>query len=117
MSFKYRPSKAKAREFAHLMDDIDQFCAANGIEHSKTSNSYYFIIDGQRYRVSNHTIAASNAGAYNELGEKIRDKYHEGGEESDVIYITAGKTRIIEIYNDLKAGYKLDKRGRRLSKN
>lgn len=113
MRFKYRPSKTKAREFAQEMDRIDQFCSENGIDHSRTSDSYYFMIDGQKYRVSNHTVAASNAGAYNDLGEKIRDKYHEGGEESDTIYITAGKTRIIEIYNDLKAGYKLDRRGRR----
>lgn len=29
------------------------------------------------------------------------------------VYIHAGKTRIIEIYNDLKAGYQLDGRGNR----
>jgi hypothetical protein len=53
-------------------------------------------------------------GAYNEFGEQIREKYHENKESDDVIYITAGKTRIIEIYNDLKAGHKLDRRGNRI---
>lgn len=113
MSFRYKPSRKKAREFAQTMDKIALFCSENGIEQSKTSDSYYFMINGQKYRVSNHTVAASNAKAYNFLGEKLREEYHKGGEDDDTIYITAGKTRIIEIYNDLKAGYKLDKRGNR----
>ena len=96
------------------MNEIDNFCRENAIDHSKSSDSYYFTIDGQRYRVSNHTIAASNRGAYNEFGEQIREKYHENKEDDDVIYITAGKTRIIEIYTDLKNGYKLDRRGNRI---
>ena len=36
--------------------------------------------------------------------------YHEAGEKG-MICITAGKTRIIEIYNDLEAGHALDRRG------
>lgn len=113
MRFKYRPSRTQARYFAQTMDQIDEFCRENGIDRSLTSDSYYFTIDGQKYRVSNHTVAASNRGAFNDQGEKIREKYHEGGEEEGTIYITAGKTRIIDIYNDLKAGYKLDRRGNR----
>lgn len=111
---KFKPSKTKAREFAQKMNEIDDFCRDNAIERSKSSDSYYFTIDGQSYRVSNHTIAASNRGAYNEFGEQIREKYHGNKEDDDVIYITAGKTRIIEIYTDLKNGYKLDRRGNRI---
>lgn len=32
-----------------------------------------------------------------------------------MICITAGKTRIMDIYSDLEAGYKLDRRGNRLN--
>ena len=111
---RFKPSRSQARAFAQKMDEIDNFCRKNAIDHSKSSDSYYFTIDGQNYRVSNHTIAASNRGAYNEFGEQIREKYHGNKEDDDVIYITAGKTRIIEIYNDLKAGHKLDRRGNRI---
>lgn len=111
---RFKPSKSKAREFAAKMNEIDDFCRENAIVRSKSSDSYYFTIDGQNYRVSNHTIAASNRGAYGEFGEQIREKYHPDKEENDIIYITAGKTRIIDIYNDLKNGYKLDRRGNRI---
>ena len=37
--------------------------------------------------------------------------YHEDGRRDDTIYIHASKTRIIEIYNNLKDGKKLDGRG------
>ena len=111
---KFKPSKTKAREFAAKMNEIDDFCRENAIERSKSSDSYYFTLNGQKYRVSNHTIATSNRGAYNEFGEKIREKYHSDKEEDDTVYITAGKTRIIEIYTDLKNGYKLDRRGNRI---
>ena len=110
---RYKPSKAEAQEFAAKMKEIDEFCEKNNITASFSKDSYYFSINGQRYRVSNHSIEASNRAAYNEFGEKIRDTYHFDKREQDVIYIHAGKTRIIEIYNDLKAGYKLDGRGNR----
>lgn len=45
------------------------------------------------------------------MGAK-REVYHDLNEE--VVDIKAGKLRIIEIYNDLKAGYKLNKRGKRV---
>lgn len=111
---KFKPSKAQARAFAQQMNEIDDFCRENAISRSKSSDSYYFNIYGQNYRVSNHTIAASNRGAYGEFGEQIREKYHEDRERDDVIYITAGKTRIIDIYTDLSNGYKLDRRGNRI---
>ena len=109
MGYRYRPSKAKVKQFIEDMDRINEFCVEHGIDQSRSGDSYYFTINGTRYRVSNHTIAASNAGAYTELGEKVREKYHPA--DDDIICITAGKTRIEQIYNDLKAGKKLDKRG------
>ena len=93
------------------MNDIDDFCFNNGITRSRSSDSYYFTINGVSYRVSNHTIKASNSKAYDEFGNKIREKYHEDEEREDTVYITAGKTRIKEIYNHLKNGKKLDRRG------
>lgn len=110
---KWKPSKTKAREFANTMDNISEFCQNNGIHQSKNGDSYYFTLNGKSYRVSNHTIAASNKGAFDDFGQQVRELYHKDGEEPNVVYITAGKTRIIEIYNDLKAGYCLDRRGYR----
>lgn len=108
---KWKPSKSKAREFAAEMDEIRVFCADNGINMSAAGDSYYFSVNGQRYRVSNHTVERSNAGAYNWAGEQVRELYHKSGREDDTIYIFAGKTRIREIYADLVAGKKLDGRG------
>lgn len=105
---KWKPSRTAAREFAKQMNEIDDFCAKNGISQSRESDSYYFEINGQKYRVSNHSVEASNRRAYNYDGEQIRRKYHEGGREDDTIYIHASKTRIIEIYENLKAGKTLD---------
>lgn len=113
---KWKPSKSAIREFANKMSEIDDFCKENGISQSRTSDSYYFSIDGQKYRVSNHSIEASNARCYNDLGEKLRDAYHDSERKEDVIYIHASKTRIVEIYNDLKAGWILDGRGCRKCK-
>lgn len=113
MKFKYKPSKAKAKEFAEQMQKINEFCNENGIIQSLSSDSYYFTINGQSYRVSNHTIETSNKKAYNAFGEKVRDTYHESTRRDDTIYIHASKTRIIEIYNNLVAGFELDGRGNR----
>ena len=107
----WKPSKAKAKKFAQTMQDIDEFCNENNITQSSSSDSYYFTINGQKYRVSNHTVDASNRDAYDEINGKKRDLYHPEGERKDTIYITASKTRIKEIYNNLKAGKKLDRRG------
>jgi hypothetical protein len=49
----------------------------------------------------------------NATGEKIRDSYHAADE--NLICITAGKIRLIQIYTDIIAGYKLDKRGGRIA--
>ena len=106
--YKWKPSKTKAREFAKKMTEIDEFCKLNNIEKSMSSDSYYFSIDGQKYRVSNHSVETSNSKAFNEFGEQIRAVYHKGGRADDTVYIHASKTRIIEIYTNLKNGYTLD---------
>ena len=111
MAYRWKPSKSQRMEYAKKIQEIDEFCREHGISCSSTKDIYYFIINGQKYRVSNHTVEASNRGAYNWLGEQVRDKYHEDGRNNDTIYITASKTRIIEIYNNLLQGYTLDKRG------
>lgn len=114
MAYKrYKPSKDRAREFAQKMNQIDKFCCDNGIARSQSSDSYYFMINGVNYRVSNHSIEASNRAAFNCFGLQTRDLYHGEKRDKDVVYIHAGKTRIIDIYNDLKAGYVLDGRGNR----
>ena len=113
----WRPSKAQCREFAATMNRIDDFCRKHGISQSASSDSYYFTMNGQKYRVSNHTVAASNRARFGEYNfitgrcEEMRPSYHPNGEEEDTIYITAGKTRIIDIYESLAAGYELDRRG------
>lgn len=110
---RYRVSKSAKREYAAKMKEIDRFCSENGIDRSYSGDSYYFIVNGQKYRVSNHTIEASNRGAVSFTGEVLREKYHPDAREENVVYIHAGKLRIIEIYTDLQNGYKLDGRGNR----
>ena len=108
---EYKFSKVAKRDFKEQMDLIRTFCQEHNIQHSLSFDSYYFTIDGKHYRVSNHTIAASDRGMFNQNGEQIRDSYHD--QDIDVtINITASKTRIITIYSDLLRGLKLDKRGR-----
>lgn len=111
--YKWKPSKTKAKEFINKMDDIQKFCDENQIDYSSTMDSYYFTLNGVKYRVSNHTVEASNKSAYDELGRQVHRIYHEGGRQEDTVYITAGKTRLIDIYNDLKNGWVLNGRGYR----
>ena len=99
---KWKPSKTAAREFAQKMDTIRIFCDVNGITQSRAGDSYYFSINGKDYRVSNHTVEASG------------ERYHPEGRLPGVVYIHASKTRIMDIYNDLKAGYTLNGRGYRV---
>lgn len=112
---RWTPSITASHEFAKKMQEIDTFCAMHGIDRSESSDSYYFTINGQRYRVSNHSVEASDAAAYGPLGEKIREPYHNG-RDPGTKYIHASKTRIMDIYNDLLAGYELDGRGNRKNK-
>lgn len=112
---KWKPSRTAAKEFAEKMDEIHQFCIENGISQSARGDSYYFSINGQKYRVSNHTKSRSDSGMYGVdplTGEyvKVRESYHSKF-DNDEICITASKTRLIEIYNNLASGKSLDKRG------
>lgn len=110
----WRPSKAEKKEYADKMREIEDFCAKNGIRSSLSNDSYYFTVGGIKYRVSNHTVEASNRGAFDDTtGEQKRELYHQPGREADTVYIHASKKRIIEIYNDIMAGYKLNGRGNR----
>ncbi len=111
---KWTPSKKAKKEFAEKMKEIDNFCAEHGIHASHTNDSYYFTINGVNYRVSNHSIEASNKAAFNEAsGTKRRPLYHNEERNTNTVYIHAGKSRIIEIYNDLIAGFELDGKGNR----
>lgn len=110
--YKWKPSKTAIREFAKKMEEIDIFCQKNGIVQSSSGDSYYFTINGKKYRVSNHSVDASNRRAYDWMGNKIRELYHTSITEEGVNYIHASKTRIIEIYNLLTEGYELDGKGR-----
>jgi hypothetical protein len=96
--FKKSFSKTDKRNFAIKMAEIEDFVKANGITQSYNGDSYYFTLNGINYRVSNHSPESS--------------PYHDGREKKTV-YIHASKTRIIEIYTDLKNGYELDGRGNR----
>ena len=114
---KWKPSKARKQEFKRKMQEIEEFCDENKIKQSMSCDSYYFKVNGQQYRVSNHAIE-SRIGkiiGYDDFMQPIREKLndYQTTRDKDVIYIHASKTRIIEIYNDLKAGYKLDGRGNR----
>ena len=108
----YKPSRTKRTQFAKEMKD---FCTKNNIIASRNNDSYYFTLNDISYRVSNHTIEASNKAAFDiDTGMYKRDLYHETERKDDTVYIHAGKTRIMDIYNDLKAGYKLNGKGYRI---
>ena len=105
-------SKSAKREFAQKMREIDEFCIEHHISQSLSSDSYYFTLNGKKYRISNHTIEQSNRAAFDEdTGEQIRRLYHEEDRDPDTIYILASKTRLIEIYNNLLDGVPLNGRG------
>lgn len=111
--YRWRPSKTAKRKFAEKMAEIEKFCTEHGISASVSKDSYYFVLNGKNYRISNHSIEASNSHAYDWLGNQVRRKYHEDKRNEDTIYIHASKTRIMEIYNDLADGYELDGKGNR----
>ena len=109
MKYKKTFSKSAKRAFAQKMDEIKSFCDEHAITYSNTMDSFYFYYNGTNYRLSNHTVEASNRGAYDALGNNIREKYHNGRNEN-TIYYTVGKTRLIEVYNDIIKGFELDGR-------
>jgi hypothetical protein len=95
--FKWKPSKAQKKEFKEKMDEIERFCEVHGISSSISKDSYYFTVNGQNYRVSNHSVESS--------------PYHPFGRLDDVKYIHASKTRIMKIYNNILAGKELNGHG------
>lgn len=103
--YRWKPSKAAAREFAAKMKEIENYCDENGISHSLSSDSYYFAHNGTEYRISNHAVERS----ISPYG------YHYHGDSNEyrnnVFCIHAGKTRIIEIHSAIIAGKKVDHRG------
>lgn len=109
----WTPSKNDKQNYIAQRQELDKFCKDNNISVSMSGDSYYFTIEGQDYRISNHTIEKSDSGMYRNdpyLGNiKVRDSYHT---DRDTISFTASKLRVPEIYNNLKVGLTLDKRGR-----
>lgn len=99
---RWKPSKTAAREFAETMSEIKAFCLNHGVDFSSSMDSYYFCLNGQFYRVSNHSVESSKA------------EYHPDGRKKNTIYIHASKTRLIDIYQDLENGHQLDGRGNRV---
>lgn len=104
----YMSEAEKTRKLA----EIREFCDAHNIRYSRNQDSYYFTINGVRYRVSNHTVEASNKADYRRDGSQRRALYHPDGREKGVVYIHASHFRIPQIYMDLRMGRKLDGRGR-----
>ena len=104
--FKYKPSKKKIREFIEKMNQIEEFCKEHGIASSLYNDSYYFIVNEKAYRVSN-SVSARGEYVYDPISDRSIDI------DKNTTYIYASKTRIIDIYNDIIAGYELDGHGRR----
>ena len=100
MRFKKRFSRSQINDFKEQMEKIEKFCQVNKIDKSRSSDSYYFTLNDINYRVSNHSVNSST---------------HHNGKEANTIYIHASKVRIIEIYNNLKKGLKLNGRGQIIS--
>lgn len=107
---KWKPSKKSINEFKQKITEVETFCKENNISASLSLDSFYFELNGKKYRVSNHTVEASNSAAYKD-GVKIREEYHPAGRQKEVAYIYASKTRLIEIYNNIKAGFEVDGHG------
>ena len=109
MSNRY-PSKERRKKDAIK---LESFCRENAIIKSETGKSYYFSMAGKKYRVSNHTIADSNRGAYGKNGKKRRRLYHDAEADSNLICINVSKPdkNIYRIYNSLKRGAVVDAYG------
>ena len=105
--YKWQPNQSKKRKFAKQMQEIDKFCEEHEIYQSKTSDSYYFTVNGVDYRVSNHSVESSVW--KDDMG--YTHNYHDAYYRKRVVCIHASKTRIIEIYNKIVNGYELDGKG------
>lgn len=110
-------SNEEKRDFAIKMKEITKFCLKNNINIGTNHNSYTFSLNGKNYIVSNfgtddfkkYITKLANQG----VKEAVR---YLQILEKEIISIQASKLRIMEIYNDLKAGKQLDKNGREIMK-
>lgn len=100
----WKPSKEEAKAFAIKMSEIKAFCEEFNIIKNYKEDSYYFELNGNMYRVSNHSKPLDVD--YDEFGNKIKYYEYEG-----VILIQASKTRIMDIYMALKNGNAVDSKG------
>ena len=114
-------SDEEKRNFAIKMKQIIKFCMANKIYMAANYNSYSFWLNGKRYLITNY-----NFDDYKKYLKKLSNqrfapatiylKMLENEYDDNVIRIQASKLRIMEIYNNLKAGKQLDKNGREIMK-
>lgn len=110
--YKWKPSKSAIAEYTKSMNELEDFlCTHLDISASAKRDSFYFTHNNVKYRISNHSVEKSNEKAFNFQGEQVRELYHPNGREEDTRYIHASKTRLIEIYNNIKAGRLVDGRG------
>ena len=109
MPTKWKPSKEEAKAFAIKMAEIKAFCEEFNIIKNYKEDTYYFELNGNMYRVSNSSSPL--AVDYDEFGNKIKYYEYEG-----VILIQASKTRIMDIYMNLKNGEQLDSKGNIITK-
>ena len=110
---KWKPSKAAAAEYAVKIKELEYFLADHPeIRSSSSRESFYFQVEDKSVRVSNHTVAKSDSGRFDEFGGEIRPSYHQ--EDYD-IQITASPLRLPQIWADLNAGFELNKRGVRIN--
>ena len=110
-------SDEEKRNFAIKMKEITKFCLKNNIQVGTNHNSYTFSLNGKNYIVSNFGT--------DDFKKYITKLANQGVKqavrylqilEKEIISIQASKLRIMEIYNDLKAGKQLDKNGREIMK-
>ena len=105
-------SNEEKRDFAIKMKEITKFCLKNNIQIGTNHNSYTFSLNGKNYIVSNFKKYIAKLA---NQGVKEAARYLQILEK-EIISIQASKLRIMEIYNDLKAGKQLDKNGREIMK-
>ena len=110
-------SDEEKRNFAIKMKEITRFCLKNNIQIGTNHNSYTFSLNGKNYIVSNFGTDDFKKYITKLANQGIKEaaRYLQILEK-EIISIQASKLRIMEIYNDLKAGKQLDKNGREIMK-
>ena len=79
--------------------ELTEFCERNGIRRSKYGDSFYFTLQGKRYRISNHSTEISNSWSRNLNGKQIRRPYHS--RRDNTVSIIAPRSRVKAIYEEL----------------